>query len=225
MPTDRSAWSDVTGKQKRSKENSKLLSSRWHWISDWLVDFHTPGGVDRDGWQYAVDFPASYHAKKQFTDYVRRRRWFVFGLNVVIVCISEENLFPNKNTNRFRKCRLTTSGPWHEIGNTKLIDVSLLYDENMETFKVWAIASNGDALYRRGVTKTCPSGTSWEHIANNHALVSISLSKATGVWAIGRNGLFPFITFADSIVGNSILLICQIIFRFGLSSMWLFNGK
>lgn len=42
------------------------------------MDFHTPGGVDRDGWQYAVDFPASYHAKKQFTDYVRRRRWFVF---------------------------------------------------------------------------------------------------------------------------------------------------
>lgn len=42
-----------------------------------MVDFHTPGGVDRDGWQYAVDFPASYHAKKNFTDYVRRRRWFV----------------------------------------------------------------------------------------------------------------------------------------------------
>lgn len=49
-------------------------------ISDWLVDFHTPGGVDRDGWQYAVDFPASYHAKKQFTDYVRRRRWLVYFL-------------------------------------------------------------------------------------------------------------------------------------------------
>lgn len=91
---------------------------------------------------------------------------------------------------RFRKCRLTTSGPWHEIGNTKLLDVSLLYDENTDSFKVWAIASNGDALYRRGVTKSNPSGTSWEHIvANNQPLVSISLSKATGVWAIGRNGL------------------------------------
>lgn len=41
-----------------------------------MVDFHTPGGVDCEGWQYAVDFPASYHAKKQFTDYVRRRRWY-----------------------------------------------------------------------------------------------------------------------------------------------------
>lgn len=41
-----------------------------------MIDYHTPGGVDRDGWQYAIDFPASYHAKKHFTDYVRRRRWF-----------------------------------------------------------------------------------------------------------------------------------------------------
>lgn len=69
-------------------------------ISDWIVDFHTPGGVDRDGWQYATDFPAQYHGKKQFTDYVRRRRWF-------------------------RRCQLTTSGPWQELGNTKLVDISL----------------------------------------------------------------------------------------------------
>lgn len=69
-------------------------------ISDWIVDFHTPGGVDRDGWQYATDFPSQYHGKKQFTDYVRRRRWF-------------------------RRCQLTTSGPWQELGNTKLVDVSL----------------------------------------------------------------------------------------------------
>lgn len=91
---------------------------------------------------------------------------------------------------RYRKCRLTTSGPWHEIGNTKLIDVSLFYDDSTDTFKVWAIASNGDALYRRGVTKSSMAGTSWEHIqANNQPLISISVSKAIGVWAIGRNGI------------------------------------
>lgn len=26
----------------------------WQFVSEWIVDFHTPGGVDRDGWQYAV---------------------------------------------------------------------------------------------------------------------------------------------------------------------------
>jgi hypothetical protein len=40
-----------------------------------MVDYHTPGGVDREGWQYATDFPATYHGKIGFTDYVRRRRW------------------------------------------------------------------------------------------------------------------------------------------------------
>lgn len=69
-------------------------------MSEWILDFHTPGGVDRDGWQYATDFPSQYHGKKHFTDYVRRRRWF-------------------------RRCQLTTSGPWKELGNTKLVDVSL----------------------------------------------------------------------------------------------------
>lgn len=99
------------------------------------------------------------------------------------------NVSSQNEKNRFRKCRLTTSGPWHEIGNTKVIDVSLSYDENSEMFKVWAIASNGDALYRRGVSKSSLSGSTWEHIvANNQPLVSISLSKTTGVWAIGRNG-------------------------------------
>lgn len=90
---------------------------------------------------------------------------------------------------RFRKCRLTTTGPWHEIGNAKLVDVAIQYDTNTDTFKIWGVATTGDALYRRGVSKLNPAGTSWEHIfANNQPMVSISVSKAAGVWAIGRSG-------------------------------------
>jgi hypothetical protein len=69
-------------------------------LNDWTIDYLTPGGVDTDGWQYAVDFSTSYHARKSITDYVRRRRWA-------------------------RKCKLLTSGPWEEIGNSKITDVSL----------------------------------------------------------------------------------------------------
>lgn len=134
-------------------------------ISDWIIDFNTPGGVDRDGWQYAVDFPASYHAKKQFTDYVRRRRWY-------------------------RKCRLTTSGPWHEVGNTRIIDVCLQPqgDDAEYPIKVWAIASNGDALLRSGVNQSSFAGIAWQHITSHHALLSIGASQTYGIWAIGRNG-------------------------------------
>lgn len=64
-----------------------------------------------------------------------------------------------------------------------------MYDETNETFGVWAVATNGDSLYRHGVRKTNPAGTLWEHISvNNQPLVSISACKNAGVWAIGRNG-------------------------------------
>lgn len=32
LPTDRHSWSDVTGKHKRSKEHTKLLSIHWQWV-------------------------------------------------------------------------------------------------------------------------------------------------------------------------------------------------
>ncbi|KAF7379139.1 tectonin beta-propeller repeat-containing protein isoform X1 [Vespula maculifrons] len=166
LPTDRYMWSDVTGRHKRTREHTKLLSVHWQWISDWITDFHTPGGVDRDGWQYATDFPSQYHGKKQFTDYVRRRRWY-------------------------RKCQLTTSGPWQELGNTKLIDVSLYTASKPgedSLIHVWAVASNGEALFRRGVSESCPMGVSWEHIPSDQPLIGISCGPNGQVWAVGKNG-------------------------------------
>lgn len=32
LPTDRFMWSDVTGKHKRTREHTKLLSRHWHWV-------------------------------------------------------------------------------------------------------------------------------------------------------------------------------------------------
>lgn len=165
LPTDRHLWSDVTGRHKRSKEYTKLLSMHWQWISDWVVDFHTPGGVDRDGWQYAVDFPATYHAKKQFTDYVRRRRWY-------------------------RKARLNIKGPWQEVGNTRVLDVSIQsFDSSPDApITAWAISTNGDVLVRKIVSQSNVSGTAWEHIPCDRSLVSICCSSENNVWAVAKNG-------------------------------------
>lgn len=126
-------WSDATGKQKRSRDQAKLLSIRWQWVSDWMIDFHVPGGVDNEGWQYAVDFPATYHANKQFTDYVRRRRWY-------------------------RKCAIATTGPWQELGHTKLLEVCLepIHNYVDSMIAVWALASGGQAMFRAGVSQSNP---------------------------------------------------------------------
>ncbi|XP_073983179.1 tectonin beta-propeller repeat-containing peroxin 23 isoform X1 [Rhodnius prolixus] len=163
LPTDRPMWSDSTGHHKRSKETTRLLSMHWQWITDWAIDFKTPGGVDAEGWQYAVDFSTSYHARKHLTDYVRRRRWI-------------------------RKCKLTTSGPWAEVGNSKVIDISLQESAGFDAVYVWAVGFNGDALFRKGVTSNNPMGDNWEHIPCDQALFSISCGFFNQVWAVTRNG-------------------------------------
>ncbi|KAM6407791.1 tectonin beta-propeller repeat-containing protein 1 isoform 2-T2 [Rhynochetos jubatus] len=75
LPTDRYMWSDASGLQECTKVNTKPPSPQWSWVSDWYIDFNTSGGTDREGWQYAADFPASYHGHKTMKDFVRRRRW------------------------------------------------------------------------------------------------------------------------------------------------------
>ncbi|XP_059099157.1 tectonin beta-propeller repeat-containing protein-like isoform X1 [Tigriopus californicus] len=163
LPTDRNAWSDRTGKIPLPKESIKVPSLHWQWISDWLIDYTTPGGLDHDGWQYATDFPASYHGKLKFTDYVRRRRWT-------------------------RKCRLQTHGPWKCLGSTKLICVTMQNRPGTDAVDLWAIASNGDALLRQNVHARCPEGTAWTHVSCDVPFQSISMGEGGKLWAIGNDG-------------------------------------
>ncbi|CAL8138024.1 unnamed protein product [Orchesella dallaii] len=100
LPTDRHSWTDETGRIKLEKEDIKLPSNKWNWVTEWEVDFDLKEGVDKDGWQYAIDFPASYHPKKNLRDFVRRRRWK-------------------------RVCRFTTDGPWNLVQNIKLVDICI----------------------------------------------------------------------------------------------------
>ncbi|KAI5702466.1 hypothetical protein M8J75_000446 [Diaphorina citri] len=161
LPTDRTSWSDETGTEKRSKETCVLFNTHWHWDSEWHVDYNIEGGTDKEGWQYALDFPCAYHASNSFTDTARRRKWR-------------------------RVAKYVTQAPWLELGNTKLQDLSLHTDTN-GNIHVWGIVPKGDALYRRGVTLEVPSGISWEHVSHDEILVNIS-GYNHQVWAVGVNG-------------------------------------
>ena len=166
----RYSWSDRTGKLALSKESIKPPSVHWQWTSsDWLIDFSTPGGADVDGWQYATDFPASYHAKKKFTDYVRRRRWT-------------------------RKCRLVTSGPWRPLLTLKLLDISMKPHLTKDLVYTWAITSKGEAVFRTGVNSKNPEGLDWIHVASDVTFQSVTVSgKGTEIsplkmWAVAKDG-------------------------------------
>lgn len=54
LPTDRSMWSDESGRIPLEKDTIKLRTHKWRWVSDWEIDYSVKSGADEDGWQYAV---------------------------------------------------------------------------------------------------------------------------------------------------------------------------
>ncbi|OCT61572.1 hypothetical protein XELAEV_18047600mg [Xenopus laevis] len=166
LPTDRYMWSDASGLQECTKTNTKPPSPQWTWVSEWYIDFNVPGGTDREGWQFAADFPASYHGYKTIKDFVRRRSWA-------------------------RKCRIVTSGPWLEVPPICLWDISISPSSgshNCESIALWAISNKGDVLCRLGVTKQSPSGSSWLHVGTDQPFISVSVRGCLQVWGIARDG-------------------------------------
>ncbi|KAM7386786.1 hypothetical protein PAMA_009419 [Pampus argenteus] len=166
LPTDRPMWSDESGLKECTKSNTHPPSPLWSWVSDWVVDYNVPGGTDKEGWQYAADFPTTFHGHKTMKDFVRRRRWT-------------------------RKCKITLRGPWQQVPPIPLSDISLmpcLAQSKMEQVHVWALSDKGDVLCRLGVTPQNPAGSSWLHVGTDQPFKSISIGGANQVWAIAKDG-------------------------------------
>ncbi|KAK4307589.1 hypothetical protein Pmani_020655 [Petrolisthes manimaculis] len=172
LPTDRYTWSDVTGRYQRTRESIKLPSRHWTWTSEWCIDHHTPGGVDREGWQYATDFPLSYHAHRYVTDLVRRRRWV-------------------------RKCRIITSGPWRQLEKVALLHISVSPEvAEDKTIPVWGVSATGEVVVREGVCgegggagQGGPVGERWCLVPAECPMSCICGGiGASSVWAVSRDG-------------------------------------
>ncbi|XP_066293154.1 tectonin beta-propeller repeat-containing protein 1-like isoform X1 [Branchiostoma lanceolatum] len=166
FPTDRYMWSDITGRQECTKEGTKTPTTEWHWVGDWTIDYKPPGGADKKGWQYATDFPASYHGYKGWNDYVRRRRWM-------------------------RKAKIVTTGPWMEAPPQHLKDISVQVDQpesSTDPIALWAIGVNGDVLCRMGVIQDFPQGVSWLHVPTDQPMSSVSVGGNNRVWVTAQDG-------------------------------------
>jgi tectonin beta-propeller repeat-containing protein 1 len=55
------------------------------------------------------------------------------------------------------------------LGATKLLDISIQpwLDVGGSTVVAWAVATNGEVVVRQGVTRDCPEGTVWTHVASD----------------------------------------------------------
>ncbi|KAK6170342.1 hypothetical protein SNE40_018755 [Patella caerulea] len=164
--TDCYDWSDSTGRQDRSKETIKLPSSHWQWSCEWCIDFDAPGKVDQEGWQYSGNFNKPFHPQPGIRDRVRRRRWY-------------------------RKCRLSTVGPWYNTGPTTLRDISLQIDpitSITQQIVLWGVGINGNVLCRVGITMKNPQGESWINIATDLPFTSVSLGGNYRAWGVAKDG-------------------------------------
>lgn len=166
LPTDRPMWSDESGLKECTKSTTHPPSPQWSWVSEWAVDHNVTGGTDKEGWQYAADFPVTFHGHKTIKDFVRRRRWI-------------------------RKCKITLRAPWQQVPPIPLSDLSLmpcLAQSRMEHVPVWAISEKGDVLCRLGVCPQSPAGSSWLHVGTDQPFKSVSIGGANQVWAIAKDG-------------------------------------
>lgn len=166
LPTDRPMWSDESGLKELTKSTTHPPSPQWSWVSEWAVDYNVPNGTDKEGWQYAADFPVTFHGHKTMKDFVRRRRWI-------------------------RKCKITLQAPWQQVPPIPLTDISLmpcLAQSRMEHVPVWAISEKGDVLCRLGVMPQSPAGSSWLHVGTDQPFKSVSIGGANQVWAIAKDG-------------------------------------
>jgi len=159
LPSDRWSWSDETGVYNCAKDQYKLPSTKYKWVTPWSIDYQE--NADQDAWQYAVDFPRYYHKWRGVHDYVRRRRWK-------------------------RSCKVTCYGPWVEVPtDVKIRDLSISVNQPIG---VWVVSCNGDLLVRKNVTKENPQGTSWECIVTDVPVLSVSICLNNRVWCSAKDG-------------------------------------
>uniref|UniRef100_A0A8C5BK61 Tectonin beta-propeller repeat containing 1 n=1 Tax=Gadus morhua TaxID=8049 RepID=A0A8C5BK61_GADMO len=213
LPTDRPMWSDESGLKEGTKASTPPPSPQWSWVTEWVVDYSVPGGADKDGWQYAADFPVYVveRARESLKCKITlRAHW----QQVPPIRLSDISLMPCLAQSRMEQvpvwalsdkgdvlCRLgvTPKNPagtsWLHVGTDQPFKSISIGGAN----QVWAIAKDGAVFYRGSVSPQNPAGECWYHIPSppRQTLRQLSVGR-TSVFAVDessnlwyRQGLTP----------------------------------
>ncbi|KAL0983927.1 hypothetical protein UPYG_G00134850 [Umbra pygmaea] len=172
LPSDRWQWSDITGLEHRPLDSFLLPSGNWEWEGGWYIDENFGGeATEKDGWTYAMDFPATYTKDKKWNSCVRRRRWI-----------------------RYRKYKATDT--WAKIPSENqsgslpdpFNDISCggweISEEPRGRLSLWAVSLQGKVWFREGIQHHDPEGSSWEEVSVPGEVVQISCGPLDLVWAV-----------------------------------------
>jgi hypothetical protein len=100
LPTDRFKFSSKDGKTELKKEDY-ILQNNEEIVCDWKINFEN---CDNEGWEYAIDFPATYSPENTSLCYVRRKKW-IRTIKIYEQKNNDDNQFdiigihPNENNN------------------------------------------------------------------------------------------------------------------------------
>ncbi|KAK7940301.1 hypothetical protein WMY93_003627 [Mugilogobius chulae] len=194
LPTDRPMWSDESGLKECTKSTTHPPSPQWSWVSEWAVDYNVPGGTDKEGWQYAADFPVTFHGHKTMKDFVRRRRW-IRKCKIVLRAPWQQSRVEHVPLWAISEkgdvlCRLGVSpqnpagSSWLHVGTDQPFKSVSIGGAN----QVWAIAKDGSVFYRGSVSPQNPAGECWYHIPSppRQTLKQLSVGR-TSVFAVDEN--------------------------------------
>eukprot|EP00794_Sanderia_malayensis_P008822 gene8822-9767_t len=168
--TDRPHWSTEDGEP--SPKDSFEVPLKWKWEADWYID--ESSSCDDRGWQYAVDFPRTFHKHRGKFSFVRRRKWsryrYFTGFDSWIRVAWEDNRHDPLQD-------ITTGG-------------SYLPRQASGYLSVWALTFSGKVLYREGICQACPQGEKWTPVfeSDDLNLVQIAAGPSGLLWGLQWDG-------------------------------------
>uniref|UniRef100_A0A8B9HMK8 Peroxin/Ferlin domain-containing protein n=1 Tax=Astyanax mexicanus TaxID=7994 RepID=A0A8B9HMK8_ASTMX len=199
LPTDRWQWTDESGQKPQPLHSFHLPSDNWEWEGDWYVDDESCGreSTATGGWEYAVDFPATFTKEKKWNSCVRRRRWLRYRrykargswakFQIEILSFRPENekwLKKQQRCRAFRPQIIQGKQVWFRTGVKQQNPEGTAW-ENIPVPKevsqisagpgdlLWAVLWDGQLLVRTGISKDCPKGLSLSLITHFTIFLSV----------------------------------------------------
>ncbi|VDN24047.1 unnamed protein product [Cylicostephanus goldi] len=142
LPTDRASFTNEDGTKSGKMTGFQLKSEGWRWEEPWIVDIDLRRH-DKEGWEYATNFGATWKPDNGVGVFVRRKRWK-------------------------RHMRYTSIEKWAEIPQSSGTIVELAiggFDilPPQECLLI-ALSKNGKLLRRVGIHANNPDGDCWQEI-------------------------------------------------------------
>ncbi|PSN51886.1 Tectonin beta-propeller repeat-containing protein [Blattella germanica] len=166
LPTDRYMWSDVTGKHKRTREKTKLLSMHWQWVNE--------DGIDTlvDVWAVAANGDVGTSWEHVPSDQSLAS----------ISCGGDKQVWAVGRNGSAYWSKLSFhafSVYWNNLMEHNCMFMDILWYLNKTFIKystfphfivrspvqgeIWAVTVTGVVCRRHGITPDNPAGTGWSH--------------------------------------------------------------